>query len=156
MSACELFDEAVQAYATSVTMQHQHECKMGCPVYMSKELMMFLNLPYDEKVTSLQVQRYIDAYVTDKKLRQKRLLVVDAALSELLDLPEGARISMLTVHMMLHKHMVCYASQGFIEALEDDVAAKVRRAIHAARPDSVSRCGAAASAPVEQSECSPV
>jgi hypothetical protein len=124
-------DAALNVYIRDLKDSYSRECKRGAAVHITEQLANFLQLPVDRPLTWGYVCRCIEIYIAEKKLIQKSLINMDDKdLASLLKLPMGTRVSFLTVHMLLHKHLADPArSQGFVELLEDDVAARARRVL---------------------------
>ena len=100
-------------------------------MHVTEQLANFLGSPLDRPLTWLYVCRCIENYIVEKRLIQGNLAVVsDGNLATLLGIPLGTRVSKLTIHMLLHRHMSDPSrSQGYIQTLEDDIASRARRVL---------------------------
>ena len=76
------------------------------PLDVSDQLRLFLRLGADEKVSRSQVTKMINAYVTEKGLKNGQHISLDATLKSLLNPPEGVQITFLNIQKYINPHFV--------------------------------------------------
>lgn len=76
------------------------------PQVVSAALRTFLHLGPDEMVSRSQVTKSVNAYVTEKNLKNGKVIVPDEALKTLLQVPEGVQVTFLNLQKYLNQHYV--------------------------------------------------
>jgi hypothetical protein len=67
------------------------------PLGVSEKLRAFLGLAADEKISRSAVAIRINAYVTEKGLKNGQHITLDATLKDLLQVPEGVQVTFLNI-----------------------------------------------------------
>lgn len=76
------------------------------PLTVTPELSAFLNLAADEKISRSQVTTRMNAYVTEKGLKNGQNITLDASLTSLLKVPEGTKVTFLNIQKYINPHYV--------------------------------------------------
>ena len=76
------------------------------PLGVSDKLRTFLSLGADEKISRSQVTRRINEYVEAKGLKNGQNITLDAALKDLLQVPEGTQVTFLNIQKYINPHYV--------------------------------------------------
>ena len=73
---------------------------------VTPKLRAFLNLAADQKISRSQVTKAINAYVEEKGLKAGQNISLDAALKDLLQVPEGTQVTFLNIQKYINPHFV--------------------------------------------------
>lgn len=76
------------------------------PLNVSDALRTFLSLGPDEKISRSQVTTRINAYVTEKGLKQGQNITLDATLKSLLNPPDGTQVTFLNIQKYINPHYI--------------------------------------------------
>lgn len=76
------------------------------PLGVSEHLRTFLNLAQDEKISRSQVTRKVNEYVEAKGLKNGQHIGLDAALQDLLKVPEGVQVTFLNIQKYINPHYI--------------------------------------------------
>jgi upstream activation factor subunit UAF30 len=76
------------------------------PLGVSDKLRAFLSLGADEKISRSQVTRRVNEYVEAKGLKAGQNISLDAALKEILEVPEGVQVTFLNIQKYINPHYV--------------------------------------------------
>jgi len=76
------------------------------PQVVTDALRAFLKLGADEMISRSQVTKAVNAYVTEKELKNGQNISLDAPLQALLSPPEGTQITFLNIQKFLNQHYV--------------------------------------------------
>lgn len=74
------------------------------PLDVTPELRTFLGLAADEKICRTDVTKRVNAYVTEKGLKEGKTIGLDAPLKALLKVPEGTQVTFLNLQKFLGPH----------------------------------------------------
>jgi hypothetical protein len=74
------------------------------PLDVTPELRAFLGLAADEKICRTDVTKRVNAYVTEKGLKEGKTIGLDAPLKALLKVPEGTQVTFLNLQKFLGPH----------------------------------------------------
>ena len=74
------------------------------PLDVTPELRTFLGLAADEKICRTDVTKRVNAYVTEKGLKEGKTIGLDAPLKSLLKVPEGTQVTFLNLQKFLGPH----------------------------------------------------
>lgn len=100
------------------------------PQKVTEAMHKFLNLPADQEISRAQVTKAVNAYVTEKGLKNGQNITLDEALKTLLQVPEGEAVTFLNIQKYLNKHYI--KTPKAPAAAKADEAPKEKKA--AARP----------------------
>ena len=73
---------------------------------ITPKLRAFLNLAEGEKISRSQVTRNINTYVEQKGLKNGQNITLDAALKDLLQVPEGVQVTFLNIQKYINPHYI--------------------------------------------------
>lgn len=76
------------------------------PLDVSDKLRAFLTLGADEKISRSQVTRKVNEYVEAKGLKAGQNISLDAALQDILQVPEGVQVTFLNIQKYINPHYV--------------------------------------------------
>ena len=76
------------------------------PLGVSDKLRAFLSLGADEKISRSQVTRRVNEYVEAKGLKAGQNISLDAALKDILQVPEGVQVTFLNIQKYINPHYV--------------------------------------------------
>ena len=76
------------------------------PLGVSEKLRAFLGLAADEKISRSQVTRKVNEYVEAKGLKAGQNITLDAALQDILQVPEGIQVTFLNVQKYINPHYI--------------------------------------------------
>ena len=76
------------------------------PLGVSDKLRAFLSLGADEKISRSQVTRRVNEYVEAKGLKAGQNISLDAALKDILEVPEGVQVTFLNIQKYINPHYV--------------------------------------------------
>lgn len=76
------------------------------PLDVSDKLRAFLSLGADEKISRSQVTRKVNEYVEAKGLKAGQNISLDAALQDILQVPEGVQVTFLNIQKYINPHYV--------------------------------------------------
>lgn len=76
------------------------------PLGVSDKLRAFLNLAADEKISRSQVTRKMNEYVEAKGLKAGQNITLDAALKDILQVPEGTQVTFLNIQKYINPHYI--------------------------------------------------
>ena len=73
---------------------------------VTPKLRSFLGLGADEKISRSQVTRKVNEYVESKGLKAGQNITLDAALQDLLQVPEGTQVTFLNIQKYINPHYI--------------------------------------------------
>lgn len=76
------------------------------PLGVSDKLRAFLSLGADEKISRSQVTRRVNEYVEAKGLKAGQNISLDAALKDILEVPEGVQVTFLNIQKYINPHYI--------------------------------------------------
>jgi chromatin remodeling complex protein RSC6 len=76
------------------------------PQQVTEALKKFLGLAADATISRAQVTKAVNAYVTEKGLKQGQNITLDAPLQALLQVPEGTPVTFLNIQKYLNQHYI--------------------------------------------------
>ena len=76
------------------------------PQVLSEALRKFLGLGPDEMMSRSAVTKAVNAYATEKGLKEGKNITMDAALKALLQVPEDTQVTILNLQKYLNQHYV--------------------------------------------------
>jgi hypothetical protein len=76
------------------------------PQQVTEALHTFLQLPAGELISRSAVTKAVNAYVTEKALKQGQNITLDATLKALLVVPEGVQVTFLNIQKYLNQHYI--------------------------------------------------
>lgn len=76
------------------------------PQKVSDKMRAFLKLGADEMISRAQVTTRINQYITEKGLKSGQQISLDAALKDLLVVPEGTQVTFLNIQKYINPHYV--------------------------------------------------
>jgi upstream activation factor subunit UAF30 len=76
------------------------------PLGVSEKLRTFLGLAIDEKISRSQVTRKVNEYVEAKGLKAGQNITLDAALQDILQVPEGVQVTFLNIQKYINPHYI--------------------------------------------------
>jgi upstream activation factor subunit UAF30 len=76
------------------------------PQVLSEALRKFLSLGPDEMLSRSAVTKAVNAYATEKGLKNGKNITMDAALKALLQVPEDTQVTILNLQKYLNQHYV--------------------------------------------------
>lgn len=76
------------------------------PLHVSEKLKTFLGLGPDDLISRSDVTKRISAYAKEKGLNDGKNINMDAALTDLLNPPDGVKISIMNIQRYINHHYV--------------------------------------------------
>ena len=76
------------------------------PQVLSEALRKFLNLGPEDMLSRSAVTKAVNAYATEKGLKQGKNITLDEPLQTLLQVPEGIQVTILNLQKYLNQHYV--------------------------------------------------
>jgi len=76
------------------------------PQNVTPELQKFLGLPDGDKVSRTQVTKFVNTYVSERGLKNGKLILMDDTLRALLCPPEGEDVSFLNLQKFVSPHYI--------------------------------------------------
>jgi hypothetical protein len=76
------------------------------PQQVTEALHTFLQLPAGELISRSAVTKAVNAYVTEKALKQGQNITLDDTLKALLVVPEGVQVTFLNIQKYLNQHYI--------------------------------------------------
>lgn len=123
--------EALKGYMMSRMEEYHTDFVQGRPVHMTRDLMRFLDVPEDRELTSAYVYQRLNIYIRDNNLRRGVLISLDEHLANLLGTETGSRVGLLTIQLLLQKHMLPHNKDLFREEIMEDIQKEAMVALRA-------------------------
>jgi upstream activation factor subunit UAF30 len=76
------------------------------PQQVTEALHTFLNLPAGEMISRSAVTKAVNAYVTEKALKQGQNITLDETLKALLSVPADTQVTFLNIQKYLNQHYI--------------------------------------------------